>query len=136
MNDDIKDVVLSGDLKFLRSTTTCHSPSFVMVRRERARYVRGDDRADGVGAVLDHRGQVVREIVDPLGIVAPAGGEHVASHALTVERDLVEFQGGGVKRRPPHRLVRRKCLAEVGGGQNFWWPPAIWVHGLLPMASP
>ena len=76
----------------------------------------GQDRPEGVVARADAVGHVVGPVIDPLGVVGPAGVEVVVADAPAVEVQVVDPQRGGVERGAADGLLDLERGAQVGGG--------------------
>ena len=74
------------------------------------------DGADGVRATLHHAPDVVGLVINPLRKLHPARREHIVADLLAVEAQFISAQRRDIHRRPRHRLVDRKLLAQIGRG--------------------
>ncbi len=73
--------------------------------------------AEGVGPGVEQLGDVVRLVLDPLGVVRPAGGEAVRPDPLAVEVGLVQAEGRGVEPGPRDGLAAQpELVAQLGDG--------------------
>src|SRR5208337_4521003 len=80
-------------------------------------------RAQGVVPRMNPVGHIIGAVVDPSGVVGPAGVEIIVADALAVEVKVMNSQRGGVDRGPayglPHRKgdskVRRRRKNQLGG---------------------
>ena len=71
--------------------------------------------ADRVVSTPEVVGHVVSLILHPLGIVRPAGSEHVFADRLPVDRHPVAPQPARVGPRPPHFTFDRDLLSQAEG---------------------
>ena len=71
------------------------------------------DRAQGVVPRMNPVGHIIGAVVDPSGVVGPAGVEIIVADALAVEVKVMNSQRGGVDRGPPYGLPHRKGDSKV-----------------------
>jgi len=79
----------------------------------------GQDRAQSVIPSMKPVGHIIGAVIDPPGVVSPAGVEIFVADALAVEVEVINSQRGGVDRGLLHELSHLEGKSKVRGrGKN------------------